>query len=91
MSDQIPAVAVLRDIWAGKGATEADFDECLPTGNKPCKATAELGIQGMNDPATAAVQQAEWRRQMAAEGKTPLNARSIGKEFADKIQEAPHA
>jgi hypothetical protein len=91
MSDQIPAVAVLRDIWAANGANEAEFDTCLPTNNKPCKATAELGIQGMNDPATAEVQRAEWRRQMAEEGKVPLNARSIGKEFADKIQAAPHA
>jgi hypothetical protein len=78
-------VAVLRDMWAAEGKSEADLGDCLPTG-KVCKNTAMLGIKGMEDPGMAAAQQGEWRRQMAEEGKAPLNARSIGEEYAEKFK-----
>ena len=85
------AVAVLRDIWAVDGAAAAaELDQCAP-GIKVCKNTAMLGVKGMEDPAMAAAQSGEWRKQMAAEGKAPVNSRSIGEEFAAQIQSAPQA
>ena len=90
------AVAVLRDIWATKGgAIEAELDSCLPT-RKARKDILMPGMHGMNDgsvedPRVAAIQSGEWRKQMIADGKTPLNARSIGSEFAEQIESAGQA
>jgi hypothetical protein len=86
------AVAVLRDIWATNGAIAAELDACRPTG-KVRKDAAMPGMQAMNDgrvedPRVAAIQSGEWRQQMIADGKTPVNARSIGAEFASQIESA---
>jgi hypothetical protein len=84
------AVAVLPEMRAADDKLDPDLGDCLPTG-KVCKNTAMLGIKGMEDPGMAAAQRSEWRRQMAEEGKAPLNARSIGEEFADKFKTAAQA
>lgn len=76
------ALDVLRDIWNSDEASAVEIRALEPTG-KVCKNTAMLGIKGMEDEGMADAMRAEWRRQLADEGKAPAGTRSIGERLVD--------
>jgi hypothetical protein len=80
------ALHVLRDIWNANGRAPVEVEELapVPTG-KICKNTAMLGIKGMEDEGMADAMRAEWRKQLAAEGKLRPGAQTIGAELGEVI------
>jgi hypothetical protein len=78
------AMGVLRDLWSADGRTEADIMGAMP-GGRSCKETSVLGIKGMEDAGMAHSLREDWRRQLASEGKSRVNSRSVGAEFLDQI------
>ncbi|HZE66222.1 MAG TPA: hypothetical protein VE081_06290 [Sporichthyaceae bacterium] len=82
------AVDVLRDIWTADGQSSAEIEELQPTG-KVCKNTAMLGIKGMEDEGMANALRAEWRNQLAAEGKLTPGSRSIGATLGETATTDP--
>ncbi|MGQ0464637.1 MAG: hypothetical protein ACT4QG_04875 [Sporichthyaceae bacterium] len=76
------ALNVLRDIWANDETSAAEFRELEPRG-KICKNTSMLGIKGMEDEGMAEAMRAEWRRQLANDGKISAGSRSIAELIDD--------
>jgi hypothetical protein len=81
------ALGVLRDIWNADNQPAAAIEELapVPTG-KVCKNTAMLGIKGMDDEGMADAMRGEWRKQLAAEGKLPAGAQSVGASLGDVLK-----
>ena len=75
---------VLRDLWAADGRSEADLMGAMP-GGRTSKETSELGIKGMEDAGMAHSLREDWRRQLANDGKSRANSRSVGAEFLEQI------
>jgi hypothetical protein len=81
---------VLRDLWSADGRSEADIMGAMP-GGRTSKETSVLGIKGMEDAGMAHAMREQWRRQLASEGKSRANTRSVGAEFLDQVaNEAGH-
>jgi hypothetical protein len=77
-------MSVLRDLWSADGRSEADIVGAMP-GGRTCAETAVLGIKGMEDVGMAHAMREQWKRQLASEGKTRANTRSVGAEFFEKL------